>query len=104
MTRRRFLRLFTVAFLGPLVLLGSPASSADAVTLKGSVSSKNGAPMGSARIEFEPGGYVAVSSRNGRFAVRGFIPGSYSVTVREGGKYQTFKKEIGSTVSLQVNW
>ena len=87
MTRRRILRLSVAAFFAPLVLSGTLASAADGVTLKGTVTSKNGAPLGNARIEFDPGGYTAVSARNGRFAIRGFIPGTYSVTVREGGKY-----------------
>ena len=76
----------------------------DPVTLIGTVKGQDNRPKNGARLEFSPNGYVAVTDRNGRFAVRNFLPGWYTITVREGGKYQIFRQCIQGTIALVINW
>ena len=76
----------------------------ESVTLIGTVKGQDNSPKSGARVEFSPNSYVAVTDRNGRFAVRNFLPGWYSITVREGGKYQRFRLNIQRTIDLEISW
>ena len=105
MAKRKFFRTIVTCCLSLVVLYSAALTAAEAVRLKGTVTRTSGAPLANARIEFDPGKYAAVSDRNGRFIIRNFMPSVYSVTVREGGKYQTFKNlNISATLTLQVDW
>jgi hypothetical protein len=105
MTKRQFFRSIVACCFSLVVPYSAALSAADPVRLKGTVTRKNGAPLGNARIEFDPGEYVAISDRNGRFIIRNFIPSEYNVTVREGGKYQIFgNMKISDTLELRVEW
>ena len=71
----RFSRLVLSGLLTGL-LLHTPAVAQDFVTLVGTVVGADESPKGGARVEFSPGGYVANTDRNGRFAVADFELGT----------------------------
>lgn len=108
MIERLMIRVFAATCIACLLLVISPPTTAQSVTLKGTVNRRDSAAQGieSARVEFRPGGYVAVSDRNGRFVVSNFRPGTYDITVREGGNYEIFRQEItgDQLLILHVSW
>jgi hypothetical protein len=87
-----------------LLTTASTVYGQGSVTLIGTVNGQDNKAKAGARVEFSPNGYVAVTDRNGRFIVRDFLPGWYTVTVREGGKYQIFRQNIQGTIDLEINW
>lgn len=103
MNRRRFLRAAGGWCFGLALLTGAGSAIAQS-RLTGTVKRRNGQPLSNANIEFEPGGYVAISDRNGRFVVHNFVAGAYRITVRQGGTYQTLEMDIGDQADLRVNW
>lgn len=106
MDRRHLLVVLAGLFLAVLAPLPSPANAQNQVTLKGTVVGSNGVGKGDSRLEIEPGGYVAVTDRNGRFIVSGLrISGTYTITVRQGGRYETFVEAIGDDrITLNLDW
>jgi hypothetical protein len=80
--------------------------SEETFTLIGTVKRSNGSAKPGVEVGFEPRGYFATTDQNGRFVIPNFVTGNYSVTVRQGSRYQKFNRQInvGGTLDLVIHW
>ncbi len=76
------------------------------INLSGRITGTAGDPKKFATVKLDgPGSYIALTDEEGRFALRGLIPGQYAVTVRQEEKVQKFSLTIQSdTLNLVVKW
>ncbi|MER5702813.1 carboxypeptidase regulatory-like domain-containing protein [Micromonospora sp. NPDC002296] len=59
---------------------------ASAASLSGTVWDPNFLPQAGAVVQLQPGGHQATSGADGSYALTGFAPGSYTITVAFGGR------------------
>ena len=96
---------FSILFVAFLAAFG--ATAAQAFDLNGEVRNKSGAPQGNVQVDFEgPRAFFAITDARGRFNIRGFEPGRYSVRVHRGRSSQTFFRIIdeGNRQVFVVDW